>query len=53
MQEGENRLTPHDAYWLGLINEVLGDDDLVTLRSMVEHQPDPPDVPESAPAGDH
>ncbi len=42
LQEGENELTPTDAYWLGLIDEVLGDRDLVTLRSIVEYEPDDP-----------
>ena len=41
IQEGENELTPVDAYWLGLIDEVWGAKELVTLRSVVEHRPDP------------
>jgi hypothetical protein len=42
LQEGENELTAIDAYWLGLVDEVVGNDDLWTLRSFEEYKPDPP-----------
>lgn len=38
-QQGENRLTAHDAYWLGLVDEVLGAR-LPSLRLIAEN----PDV---------
>lgn len=39
LQEGEDwGLTASDAFWLGLIDEVLGDPDLPTLRLTVESQ---------------
>lgn len=34
--KGENSLTAGDAYWLGLINEVIGDDSLPSRRSFAE-----------------
>src|SRR5271157_5888580 len=40
LQEGENELTATDAYWLGLIDEVVGEDDLLCLRHMEENKPD-------------
>jgi len=39
LQEKENPLTPEDAYWLGLVNEVLGSDEL-SMRSAFENIPD-------------
>jgi ATP-dependent protease ClpP protease subunit len=42
LQEGENELTAHDAYWLGLIDEVVGDSNIMSVRSMAEYRPDPP-----------
>lgn len=42
LQEGENELTAIDAYWLGLVDEVIGETDLWTLRDLFEVQPDPP-----------
>ena len=41
LQEGENELTAEDAYWLGLIDEVVGQDHLLCLRHFEENQPDP------------
>jgi ATP-dependent protease ClpP protease subunit len=41
LQEGENELTAKDAYWLGLVDEVVGEE-LWTLRSFVEYEPEPP-----------
>jgi ATP-dependent protease ClpP protease subunit len=42
LQEGENELTARDAYWLGLVDEVMGDSNLATLRLMMEYQSDAP-----------
>ena len=39
---GENKLTAVDAYWLGLVDEVIGESDLWTMRDLFEVQPDPP-----------
>ena len=39
LQSGENELTAYDAYWLGLVDEVVGEN-LVTLRYFVEFKPD-------------
>ncbi len=36
LQKGENSLTAHDAYWLGLIDEVVGDRNLLFERHVVE-----------------
>lgn len=41
LQEGENSLTAVDAYWLGLIDEVVGVN-LLSYRNFDEYQPDPP-----------
>jgi ATP-dependent protease ClpP protease subunit len=41
LQEGENELTATDAYWLGLVDEVIGQDDLLCLRHLEENRPDP------------
>ena len=38
LQEEENPLTPTDAFWLGLVDEVAGVD-LPTLRKIAEHSP--------------
>lgn len=35
LQEEENPLTPHDAFWLGLVDEVVGSD-LPALRKIIE-----------------
>jgi hypothetical protein len=42
LQEGENELTARDAYWLGLIDEVLGEPDMSARRMIGEYEPDPP-----------
>ena len=41
LQEGENELTAIDAYWLGLVDEVIGESNLWTTRDLFEVQPDP------------
>lgn len=45
LQTGENTLSARDAYWLGLVDEVLGDPDLPSVRLLVEFQPDPSAAP--------
>lgn len=40
LQEGENELTATDAYWLGLVDEVVGEN-LLSLRTFSEFQPEP------------
>lgn len=40
LQEGENELTAEDAYWLGLVDEVVGEDHLLCLRHFEENKPD-------------
>jgi ATP-dependent protease ClpP protease subunit len=40
LQEGENELTATDAYWLGLVDEVVGEN-LLSARSFEEFKPDP------------
>lgn len=37
LQKGEFRLSAEDAYWLGLIDEVIGREDLPSLRQIVEY----------------
>ncbi len=39
LREGENELTSTDAYWLGLIDEVIGDNSLLCLRHFEENPP--------------
>jgi ATP-dependent protease ClpP protease subunit len=46
LQEGENELSAVDAYWLGLIDEVIGSRKLVSLRMVVEEGP-PPETPQT------
>lgn len=41
LQEGDNNLTATDAYWLGLIDEVMGARELPSLRTFGEYEPDP------------
>jgi hypothetical protein len=41
LQEGENELSALDAFWLGLLDEVLGEPDLPLRRYFVEHHPEP------------
>jgi len=53
LQEGEeNYLTALDAYWLGLIDEVIGFPELKSMRLLSEFHPDPPNdmPPETAAA---
>lgn len=38
LQEGENELTAEDAYWLGLVDEVIGASHLPSLRLLLEFQ---------------
>jgi ATP-dependent protease ClpP protease subunit len=40
LQEGENKLTATDAFWLGLIDEVIGED-FMTVRDLNEYEDDP------------
>lgn len=42
LQGGENRLTAADAVWLGLIDEVMGDTSIPSLRMIAEYKEDPP-----------
>ena len=44
LQEDESELSATDAYWLGLVDEVLGEA-LPTLRILQEYQPDPSPAP--------
>ena len=41
LQEGENELTATDAYWLGLVDEVMWLQTSFAFRLMIEHEPDP------------
>ena len=45
LQSGENELTASDAYWLGLVDEVVGAP-LPSLRWFQEFAPDPPSAAE-------
>jgi len=40
LQIGDNTLTPRDAFCLGLIDEVMGMEDLLPLRLVTEYEPD-------------
>jgi ATP-dependent protease ClpP protease subunit len=40
LQEGENSLTAEDAYWLGLVDEVVGRNDLLCSRYFEESEDD-------------
>jgi len=42
LQEGEHDLTAKDAFWLGLVDEVMGDSELKCMRVIAEFAPDPP-----------
>lgn len=43
LQRGENdAFTAQDAYWLGLIDEVLGEEECPPVRLIYENKPDPP-----------
>ena len=50
LQEGENYLTAEDAYWLGLVDEVVGRDDLLCLRHFEESQEDEDGKEDSKPS---
>jgi hypothetical protein len=41
LQQGENDLTARDAFWLRLIDEVIGVQELPTRRFLIEYKPDP------------
>jgi len=43
LQEGENQLTATDAYWLGLVDEVIGVKELMSLRMIEEFKVDAPE----------
>lgn len=45
LQQGENQLSATDAYWLGLIDEVIGEDSLPSFRIVSEYSPDPTQPP--------
>jgi hypothetical protein len=49
LQEGENELTAKDAFWLGLIDEVIGEKDLTCYRLVAEYKEDPPPPPAAEP----
>jgi ATP-dependent protease ClpP protease subunit len=38
LQEGENELTPADAYWFGLVDEVMGRSDMAPVRLVAEYR---------------
>jgi hypothetical protein len=40
LQEGENELTAEDAFWMGLIDEVMGDVTLPAYRFIAEWEPE-------------
>lgn len=46
LQEGENELSATDAYWLGLVDEVVGEE-LWNLRLLYEFEEDKEDNAES------
>lgn len=49
-QQGEDEfLSAHDAYWLGLIDEVIGDDSLLHLRTIKERADEPSPEPPAEP----
>jgi hypothetical protein len=47
LQEGENDVTAKDAYWLGLVDEVLGEAELPSMRVVAEYKEDPPEKKEN------
>lgn len=51
LQEDDNELTATDAYWLGLVDEVLGDSSLLTTRWFAEYVEDKPAVPAPTESG--
>jgi ATP-dependent protease ClpP protease subunit len=40
LQQGENYLSASDAFWLGLIDEIIGAEDLPSSRLIREYKPD-------------
>ena len=57
LQEGENELTPTDAFWLGLIDEPIGHADLPLVRYFAEFEQEEPQpttsaIPEVIPPSD-
>src|SRR5208282_4356906 len=46
LQEDDNELTATDSYWLGLIDEVMGNSSLLTPRWFAEYQEDPKPNPD-------
>ena len=40
LQESDNFLSAEDAYWVGLIDEIIGRSDLPSPRAFVEYAPD-------------
>ncbi len=42
LQENENYLTAEDAYWIGLVDEIIGRPDLPSPRLLVEYAPATP-----------
>lgn len=49
LQQGENRLSAEDAYWIGLVDEVVGKPELTSLRQIMET---PTKVETEAPAAE-
>jgi len=49
LQKGEFRLIAEDAYWLGLVDEIIGREDLPSLRQIVEYADNTPNTPVSTP----
>jgi ATP-dependent protease ClpP protease subunit len=47
LQEDDNELTATDGYWLGLVDEVMGDNSLLTVRMFAEYEDDPPQEQET------
>lgn len=43
LQEDENELAAEDSYWLGLVDELMGNNKLITMRWFEEWRPDPPE----------
>lgn len=39
LMEKDNPLSPEDAFWLGLIDEIAGNEELPTLRKALEEEP--------------
>jgi ATP-dependent protease ClpP protease subunit len=48
LQQGENDLNATDAFWLGLIDEIIGVPDLPCSRILIEYTADP-EVPKETP----